>query len=319
MSPVYMSGSTPVIDQLSEIFDLVEVRGVLSGGFAMRGPWVAEGPVDGALKLIASVAGDAELRTDGVAEPLWLGPGDVAVLNGRVWLALRGGKGDGPPEELAMAESFAPLNDVDRAVADNVGVGGRIDLNETGRALLMQALPPVGVVRSSDPTASHLRHELDRVVDELTDGRMGSAFAIRQRAQLLALEVLRAYANRADLPPGWLRLLADDRLRPALAIMHDAPGRPWGLAELSRAAGMSRTSFAERFRAVAGMPPLAYLGHWRMLLAQRALRADQSGIRSLATDLGYASESAFSTAFKRVVGVAPAHYRDRVRNGAATD
>jgi AraC-like DNA-binding protein len=75
---------------------------------------------------------------------------------------------------------------------------------------------------------------------------------------------------------------------------------------------MSRTSFAERFRQVARVPPLTYLGQWRMTLAQRALRDDDTRIGQLAARLGYGSESAFSTAFKREVGVSPLRYRRQV-------
>jgi len=75
---------------------------------------------------------------------------------------------------------------------------------------------------------------------------------------------------------------------------------------------MSRTSFAERFRQVAGLPPLTCLGQWRMTLAQRPLRDDDTRIGQLAARLGYGSESAFSTAFKREVGVSPLRYRRQV-------
>lgn len=54
-----------------------------------------------------------------------------------------------------------------------------------------------------------------------------------------------------------------------------------------------------------------------MLLAQRALRDGDVRVGSLAFDLGYASESAFSTAFKREVGESPLRYRYRVRDGLA--
>ena len=77
---------------------------------------------------------------------------------------------------------------------------------------------------------------------------------------------------------------------------------------------MSRTSFAERFRSVADVPPLTYLNRWRMLLAQRALRDGDTRVGPLAFELGYASESAFSNAFKREVGVSPLRYRSRVRD-----
>jgi AraC-like DNA-binding protein len=245
-------------------------------------------------------------------EPLALGSGDVAILANRSWLELRGGAGGGPRREVAP-EAVVPttvLAGADRD-ADDVVLGSRVDLNPAGRALLLDALPAVSHVRASAAVTTGLRASLDRLFDEVTGNRIGSAFAIRHYGQLLLLEVLRAYLGQAELPPGWLRLLIDDRLRPALNLMHAEPGKPWQLHELARAAAMSRTSFAERFRTLAGMPPLTYLHRWRMLLAQRALRNGDVRVGSLAAELGYASESAFSTAFKRHVGESPLRYRHR--------
>ncbi|MDQ0786865.1 AraC family transcriptional regulator [Streptomyces sp. B3I8] len=306
-----------VIDHLSEVFDLVEVRGQLSGAFAVRGRWVTQGAVRSPLKLTVMVRGRCRLSTDGLDEPVALESGDVAVLTGRSWLRAEGGTGgigDGPPVEFTPEpdEYALRVNGGDFAV-DDVVLGGRVDLNPAGAALLTQSLPPVALVRASDAAAPTLRACVDRLVEEVTDDRPGAAFAVRQHAQLLLLEVLRAYLDRAEPPPGWLRALTDDRLRPALTLMHGDPGRPWGLAELARAAAMSRTSFAVRFRAAAGVPPLTYLNTWRMLLARRALRDDDVRIGALAAQLGYTSESAFSTAFKREVGEAPLRYRQRLR------
>ncbi|MGH3404563.1 MAG: AraC family transcriptional regulator, partial [Streptosporangiaceae bacterium] len=159
-----------------------------------------------------------------------------------------------------------------------------------------------------------LRGNLDRLFDEVTGNRIGSAFAIRQYGQLLLLDILRAYIDQTELPAGWLRLLTDERLRPALNLMHTEPGKHWGLQDLAGAVAMSRTSFAEHFRTVAGQPPLTYLNRWRMLLAQRSLRDDDVRVGELAIKLGYASESAFSTAFKREVGESPLRFRQRARN-----
>lgn len=302
-------------DHLSEVFDLVEVRGLVSGGFAMRGAWVSRSAIADPLKLIAMVYGRARLTTDGGDGPIELEPGDVAILNNRSWLELEGGTGDGPRREI-MPEENDPSTRLIGADCgtDDVVIGGRVDLNPAGQALLLQALPPVGHVRASAAAATNLRGSLDRLFDEVTGNRMGSAFAIRQYGQLLLLEVLRAYVDQTELPPGWLRVLTDERLRPALSLMHAEPGKPWGLEELARAAAMSRTSFAERFRTVAGVPPLTYLNRWRMLLAQRALRDGDVRVGSLAVELGYTSESAFSTAFKREVGESPLRYRYRVRD-----
>ncbi len=73
---------------------------------------------------------------------------------------------------------------------------------------------------------------------------------------------------------------------------------------------MSRTTFALRFKSAAGVPPLTYLLNWRMRIAEHALREGKTTVSALSQSLGYTSESAFSNAFKRVVGIAPKRYRD---------
>ncbi len=47
------------------------------------------------------------------------------------------------------------------------------------------------------------------------------------------------------------------------------------------------------------------MSRWRMLLAGGKLTSSRDSISLIAQSLGYASESAFSTAFKRVMGCAP--------------
>jgi AraC-like DNA-binding protein len=306
-------------DQLSEVFDLIEVRGVLSGGFAARGPWVSRGELRTPLKFFALVSGHARLTTDGIDAPIELEPGDVVALNNRSWLELEGGAGDGPRREI-QPEQNDPSTDLAGVAfgTDDVVVGGRVDLTPAGQTLLLQALPPVGHVRGSAAGAANLRGTIHRLFDEVSQRRIGADFAIRQHIQLLVLELVRAYADQAELPPGWLRVLTDERLRPAIGLIHTDPGKPWSLSELARAAAMSRTSFAERFRTVAGVPPLTYLGRWRMLLAQRALRDGDARVATLASELGYTSESAFSTAFKREVGLSPLRYRQRLRSPEPT-
>jgi AraC-like DNA-binding protein len=91
--------------------------------------------------------------------------------------------------------------------------------------------------------------------------------------------------------------------------MHAEPGRPWELGQLAKAASMSRSTFALRFKTVLGVAPLTYLTEWRMRLAEKALRDDGTSVAALAQSLGYASEAAFSHAFKRVTGSAPKRYR----------
>lgn len=304
----------PSIDVLSDVFEQIEVEGVVTGGFAVRGPWVSRGSISRSFKLIALVAGSARVTVDGPGGPegpIVLGPGDVVVLNHRTHLDVRGGiEGDHPsaliPETSFDTSSLAAA-DLD---LDDVLVGGWIRVSSAGSALLRTALP--GLVHVSATSTGRSAELVRQLFDEVSSERLGSAFAIRQNAQLLLLEVLREYVEHVQPPIGWLRLLADERLAPAIREMHAAPGRSWGLAELASAARMSRTGFAERFRSAAGEPPLRYLARWRMVLAQRALHDPDARVGTLAAQLGYGSESAFSIAFKRETGEAPLHYRQRV-------
>ncbi|MCQ1946098.1 AraC family transcriptional regulator [Arthrobacter sp. zg-Y1116] len=303
-----------VSDRLSEVLDFIQVRGVISGSIAVHGRWETEARIDDDMKFFAVVQGSMKLATDGLEEPLHLEAGDVVVLNGRTWLRLHGGSGDAVPARLDPPASgtFVRAGEGEPGTEDII-IGGRVAVNTVGRDLLLQALPPVAHVRSGTDAAPHLPMLIRRLFDEVSRQQIGSGFAVRQYAQLLLLDVLRSFITDAELPQGWLKLIADERLRPALALIHAPGAPPPSLAELANAAAMSRTAFAERFRDVAGTPPRAYLNNWRMLVAQRELRSGDTRIRSLALDLGFSSESAFSTAFKRSVGESPLHYRSRVR------
>ena len=91
--------------------------------------------------------------------------------------------------------------------------------------------------------------------------------------------------------------------------MHGEPGRAWRLGDLAKHVGMSRTSFALRFKANAGVAPLTYLQNLRMRIAEQGLRDGKMSVAELAESLGYESDSAFSNAFKRRTGMAPKHYQ----------
>ena len=135
-------------------------------------------------------------------------------------------------------------------------------------------------------------------------------------AHMLFVQVLRAYlASGEQLPVGWLGALADARIGLALNLMHRSPGRRWTLGDLTLATGMSRSAFSSRFKRLVGTGLLNYLLRWRMQLAAKELRKNTEPVSSIAYSVGYESESAFSNAFKRVMGKAPKRYQ---RDNAAS-
>jgi AraC-like DNA-binding protein len=115
--------------------------------------------------------------------------------------------------------------------------------------------------------------------------------------------------------------LTDPAIAAALTAIHDAPDRPWTVAELGARAGLSRAAFANRFTALVGQPPLTYLTWWRMTIAARLLRRSGTPLRVVARRAGYSSDVAFAAAFKREYGITPGRYRTmnaRPRDGRTT-
>jgi AraC-like DNA-binding protein len=309
--PVFLRERTKMTDPLSDMLSLVEARSVLSGRLHAGDVWAVRFPPPEKIKFSALLRGECWLAMEGLAAPVRLEAGDVVVVYGQRSFVLA--------SDVAMEPVDA--RDVFRNAPDGVATvgsggdtflfGGHVALDPGRARLLMDVLPPLIHVRSSRPEAGALRWLLEQLVGELSSDRLGAGLASAHLAQLMFVQILRIYladpAQASD--PGWVRALADERIAPALRLMHGNPGRSWTLGELARASAMSRTTFATRFKEAAGVAPLTYLQGWRMRLAERALRGGAAPIASVALSLGYTSESAFSNAFKRAVGVSPKRYR----------
>ncbi len=145
------------------------------------------------------------------------------------------------------------------------------------------------------------------VSDESSDDRSGRDLVLTRLVEILLIEALRATSGD-DAPPGLLRGLADPRLAPAIRQMHAQLSRSWTVAQLAKAAGLSRSAFFDRFTRVVGLAPMEYLLAWRMAVARDLLRRHDVGIAEVADRVGYGSASTFSTAFSRHVGLPPSRY-----------
>lgn len=303
-------------DPFSDVLALADARSVVSGGFTAGGRWAIRFPVPDKIKFFGVVRGTCWLRVPGAKAPVALEAGDV-FLPWQVSYLLAS---DLKAPQLDARDVFPPGGSTFAKLGDGESfliLGGHVRVDAVGGAVLGEALPPLIHVRAGSRNASVVQWILEQLAGERSTPRPGASIASAQLAQLMFLHLLRAQLEAAGpLKTGWLRAAGDKRLAPALRLMHAEPARSWHLAELAKAAAMSRTTFAEHFRAVAGVAPLAYLTQWRMRLAQRALREEEPPVSVLAHELGYSSESAFSNAFKREVGIAPKHYRSSLRAGA---
>jgi AraC-like DNA-binding protein len=125
------------------------------------------------------------------------------------------------------------------------------------------------------------------------------------------VEVLRRHLEKiGSEQTGWLAGLRDPHTGRALSLLHEKPKHAWTLDELAQEVGLSRSALAERFTHLVGQPPMQYLSQWRMQIAAGMLTKGAKVLEA-AFEVGYDSEAAFSRAFKRLVGVSPAAWRDR--------
>ncbi|MFZ6647609.1 AraC family transcriptional regulator [Undibacterium sp. TJN25] len=301
-----------LIDPFSEILKLVNAESLLTGGFAAGGTWAIRFPAPDKIKFAVVAKGGCWIRIEGEPEAVYAVAGDVLLLNAPRSFVLASDSATLPEASVNAMELFGKGNNY-ATVGDGKDfsyLGGHVLLDPSSGRLLADVLPPWIHIRAASSQATKLQWLVEQLVHERASTLPGASLVSAQLAQIMFIQILRAHLETSEsFGAGWLRALGDHRVAPALRLMHSDPSRAWHLEELAEAVAMSRTSFALHFKKVVGVAPLSYLTQWRMHLAERALRTGDVSVAALAWSLGYTSESAFSTAFKRATGKAPKNYQ----------
>ena len=306
-------------DPFSDVLNLISAKSVVSGSLIAGGAWAISFPASDRLNFWGIARGSCWCAMEG-DEPLFLEAGDFVLRAA-------------PRTTLLATDLQATPVDFQGITASSVGntrhhgegddfliIGGKVEFDARRGAPLLASLPPTILIRHESAHATVLQWLLAQLVRERADGLPGVAAASAQLAQLMFIQILRAYLDSdATLAPGWLRLLGSRRLAPAVRLLHGEPAKAWGLEELASACSMSRATFAVHFKANAGITPMAYLTQLRMRLAERTLREGDTSVSNVGYALGYSSESAFSNAFKRFAGEAPTRYRANARSSQAAN
>lgn len=295
-------------DPLSDMLALLKLRNVACGAVDAGDGCIAF-PAGNGIKCHAVIAGEAWLAMHGVTDLLHLAAGDCLILP------------HGRPYRLASDLGAAPIDY--QVVLAGRSAGHVTSWNAGGRATIVSAaftveerygsplldlLPPVAHVRDEAGRAA-LRRSLQQMMQELREPQPGSRLIVEHLATMLLAQALRAYvAHREKSAVGWLFALKDQRIGATIGAMHTDPARRWTVQVLAERAGMSRTSFAVRFKSRVGSSPMEYLTRLRMLLASDRLATSDQAISVVAEAFGYESESAFSSAFKRHLGCSPRRF-----------
>jgi len=316
-------------DALSDVLRTVRLTGATFFDVVARAPWVAQSPQrDLILSRILPGAGHLiayHVLTEGRCfanivgeEPVAIEAGEVIVFtkcDPHILSSSPGMRTDPPPADALAASSQLPfsvrLGD-DGPVAARL-VCGFLACDAQPFNPLLDNLPPIIRTRDSEDDATPWLGQFIRLATtESSDKRAGGESVLAKLSELMFIEVVRRHL--ASMPPeqaGWLAGLRDPFVGKALSLLHANPERDWTIEKLGKDVGLSRSVLAERFADLVGLPPMQYLAKWRMQIAAGRLNGGNINIAAIAAEIGYASEAAFSRAFKKMIGVPPSDWRRR--------
>lgn len=193
-------------------------------------------------------------------------------------------------------------------------IGGILIFSEFARMPLLQRLPSVIHIPAGQcALLPYLAASLSTLLNEVQEDSPGWSIALRRLAEVIFTQAIRAYFTLADFRgPGWLDALGDHRIGKALLLMHRDLKMDWTVQSLAEEIGMSRSRFAAKFKASLGRSPMEYLSQLRFSHAAQYLAMGES-VAAVAVRTGYASDKAFSRAFRSWAGAPPRHYQRAAR------
>lgn len=258
-------------------------------GYELRGHWSGWVPGCAGSGMYLLDEGDVWFETQRRAG--WLRKGDVVLMPSvaRHRLATDERRPGGPLEHLLHGGC---AGDSGWRVGDGKHVVRVHSVRLEGPPLpRVDALPSMAVIpRHRQPPG--MRHLIEALRFEL---RLDGGTPESRHALVRALW-LKAMGPRLD------DARLDLAMQRAIDAARDRIETVPSVEEMARLAGLSRSRFTERFRTAQGEAPAAWLRRHRMKHAQRLLVLEGLSVAQVAERLGYASESAFRKAYKRVLG-----------------
>jgi AraC-like DNA-binding protein len=324
----------PGADALSDVLEVVRLSGALFFLVDASPPWVADAPESAALAPVilprvqhvvsyhvvtqgvccCQVRGEAPVRLE-AGDAIVLPHGDAYVLSSAPSIS----SSLTPDQTLTWFRQMA-AGQLPSVVEEGSGperlqiVCGFLGCDALPFNPVLATLPRMLHVRRPRAAGEdRLDTLIEFAVSESREQRAGSRSVLLRIGELMFVEVVRRYlATLTAADGGWLAGLRDPLVGRALAHLHTQPEQPWTLDKLAREVAASRTVLAERFTHFVGEPPMHYLARWRMQRAAGLLADSAAKVSTVAREVGYDSEAAFSRAFKRLTGVAPAAWRHRL-------
>lgn len=299
-------------DVLSHVLGLVRLKGDRIYAADLRAPWSFFFK-KGSAHFVFVQQGHLRIEPEG-ASPVEARPGDLLLLPHGAGHTLR----DASSDRVTRAEAI----DIDaveqghlflrnEGQGDPVSlVGGSFRFDGDSLPYVLGPLPRLLRVSKHDGQNAEWLEALSHfLLAEAHVPAPGAALMISRLIDVLVIRALRSWAETQTLNRGWLGGLGDPQIGRALLAMHEDPFHDWTVRDLAEIAAMSRSVFAQRFAARVGISPFRYLTNARLTKASDLLQSGTITIGDIAHRVGYASEAAFSRAYKIRFGKSPSQVR----------
>ena len=304
-------------DALSDILRMVHLRACIYFVKDMPPPWGMDIPVAANGPLHMVLQGQCVLRTKD--REVLLEEGDAILLpHGASHQMLDNPSTIPEPGPEVMKRLISEV-DTETVPGSTRMLCGHFDWDETFDHPFFHELPDLIILRNvlDGSNAIRIRSIVDLIAAETAGNKPGGSAIADRMGEVLIVSMLRTWLTQQQSEKGVLATINDPRLSRALQFIHGNPDTEIDLNVLAQIAGMSRTSFAVRFREVMGTPPASYLTEWRMLQARRLLLQTEISTADIVSRVGYGSDAAFLRAFKRRFGETPGRLRRKQSNTMA--
>jgi len=314
----------PQFDWLSQLLQMILVKGQLEVRCAYSAPWRIDWPEASRHEIpyhiVLSGRATVENLETGKADEL-VG-GDIILFPHGSAHFLHDGSGQTPVKPFNRQISTGLM------ISENVGrngclemLCGRFSTRPPHDRIIRNYLPNSLIVKcanvrrepGNEAASDQLSNLLMLMRMESADNRPEAYSILNSFTPPLFTLILRAASESGQTSTGLLSLMGHPRLAPAISAMFAEPAWAWTLPNLAELCNMSRATFVRHFQDRLGGSAMELLADIRISLAANELKKPGVSTEAVADLVGYRSVVAFRRLFTGKTGMTPGQWRRHAR------